>query len=77
MGHLPYGLYKVRAMETGSGHDHRKWPKTLFGAEIMYKYLHTRLKFSNGVLVRVSINNYNNEQQIALFVILLAKPPSP
>ena len=31
------------------------------------------LKFSNCVLVRVTINNYNYEQPIALFVILLAE----
>ena len=31
------------------------------------------LKFSNYVLVRVPINNYNYEQPIALFVILVAK----
>ena len=29
------------------------------------------LKFSNYVLVRVPINNYNYEQPIALFVVLL------
>ena len=31
------------------------------------------LMFSNYVLVRVPINNYNYEQPIALFVILLAE----
>ena len=35
------------------------------------------LKFSNGVLVRVPINNYIYEQQIAFFLILLAETPLP
>ena len=78
---FPQNLYKVKATESGHGpgQGHRKWLKTLIGAESMYKYLYTHtytLKFSNGVLVRVPINNYNYEQPIELFVILLAKTPS-
>ena len=50
-------------------------PQSWKVAESMYKYLQTHriLKFSNYVLVRVPINNYNYEQLIALFVILLTK----
>ena len=36
-----------------------------------YVFSDVALKFSNGVLVRVPINNYNYEQPLALFVILL------
>ena len=41
----------------------------------MYKYLQTHIEVLKlgSVLVGVPINNYNYEQPIALFVILLAK----
>ena len=65
----------VRAMERSgstapvmeSGGKHYLWWKACIN---IWKHI---LKFSNCVLVRVPINNYNYEQPIALFVILLAK----
>ena len=63
----------VRATERSGSSAPLTWAWKV--AESMYKYLQTHriLKFSNCVLVRVPINNYNYEQQITLFVILLAK----
>ena len=71
---------------------HGMWPWTCWGqrkrghwplpspvievTETMYKYCKHILKFSNCVLLRVSTNNNNYEQLIALFVIILAKNPS-
>ena len=46
---------------------HRKWQKTCIN---ICKHI---LKFSNCVLLRVSTNNNNYEQPIALFVIILEK----
>ena len=51
--------------------------KHYFVVESMYKYLQIHIEVSNCVLVKVPINNYNYEQLIALFVILLAKTLSP
>ena len=47
--------------------SHEKWRKACIN---ICKHI---LKFSNCVLVRVSINNNNYKEPIALFVIILAK----
>ena len=55
------------------GQGHGKWPKTVFWAEIMDKYLQTHIEVLNSVLVRVPINNYNYEQLIGLFSYSFSK----
>ena len=70
-GLLTVAMDLVRATERSRHRPHHpihgKWQKACINI-----CKHT-LKFSNCVLVRVPINNYNYEQPIELFVILLVK----
>ena len=50
---------------------------TLFGSESKYKYFQTHIEILKWCISKSTYNNYNYEQPIVLFVVLLPETHSP